>query len=106
MQGKKEFSDTEFKEIKLWAWAATVLPITGLAGIFFIWVLGIDSLFRLAITAGATVMFGVSVFWWWWVMWTVAKIIKKERNVVKELKDTTISIKDLKSLIGENIKNK
>ena len=105
MQDKKEYSDTKLKEIKLWAWAATVLPITGLAGMFFIWILGFDNWFSTLITIGATTMFGVAVFWWWWVMWTVAKIIKKEKNVVKELKATSSSIKELKAVITKNVKN-
>lgn len=105
MQSKQDYSDTKLKEIKLWAWAATVLPITGLAGVFFAWILGFDNWFHTIITIGATAMFAVAVFWWWWVMWTVAKIIKKEQKVVKELKDTNNHIKELKTVITKNVKN-
>lgn len=97
----RDFSERALDHIKVWTWAAAVLPITALAGIFFIWAFGSKSLFELAITTGATIMFAVAAVWWWWIIWIVSKIIRKDRKVAEDLKNTTEDIKNIKHLFRE-----
>jgi protein-S-isoprenylcysteine O-methyltransferase Ste14 len=80
-----DFKTKTIREIKLWAWAATVLPLTGLAGIFFLWFVGTDSLLNLTITIGGTVMFAVAVVWWWWAIRTM-------RNLVTQWDTTKVKV--------------
>lgn len=68
------FHKKKLSEIKLWAWAAAVLPITALAGLFFIYQFGTDTLLNIAMVIGATAMFGVAVVWWWWALWTILQV--------------------------------
>ena len=80
-----DFKTKTIREIRLWAWAATVLPLTGLAGIFFLWFVGTDSLLNLTITIGGTVMFAVAVVWWWWAIRTM-------RNLVTQWDTTKVKV--------------
>ena len=91
----KEFSKKAIKDIKLWAWLATVLPITSLAGLFFLEFIGISSNIRLLLTLGATLMFLISVVWWWWAIYTIATIAKNLSTTIDRFDDVK---KDLKSI--------
>lgn len=101
MQLIRDFSERALRHIKWWTWAAAVLPITALAGIFFVWIFGTESMFSIAISAGATLMFATAALWWWWIIWIVSKIMKKDRRVADELKETARTLKSLKSLVKE-----
>ena len=70
----KEFHKRALSQISIWAWAATVLPIVALAGLFFLEFIGLRSYYHVSLTIGATVMFAVSVVWWWWALYTIAKV--------------------------------
>lgn len=101
MRVMKDFSEHALLHIKLWTWAAAVLPITSLAGIFFTWAFGSNTAFEIGLTIGATIMFAVAAVWWWWIIWIVTKIMKKDRRVAKELEETTQDIKIIKTLFRE-----
>jgi hypothetical protein len=98
---ERRFSEKVLKEIKWWAWAAAVLPISALAAIFFIWAFGTKTMFDIAVISGATFMFATAAVWWWWIIWTVSRIMKKDRKVAQDLKETTTAIKILKRDIAE-----
>lgn len=96
-----DFKSRTLKEIKLWAGAATVLPLTALAGIFFAWVIGTDSLLDLTITVGGTVMFAVATAWWWWAIHTMRKLVAqwdttkvKVTQVLDEVTEIRAIVKD------------
>lgn len=69
-----KFYNQKLREIKIWAWAATILPMTALAGMFFIEFIGMSDTKRTFLTIGATLTFTTSVIWWWWALWTISKI--------------------------------
>lgn len=96
---KKSFSDQRLQEIKLWAWAATVLPITGLSGIFFVWAFGTSTLFDRCMTIGGTAMFSLGVSWWWWAIYTIARVIKNQDHVITEVTEVSTEIRNVKSSI-------
>jgi ABC-type multidrug transport system fused ATPase/permease subunit len=98
----KEFGEKTIKEIRLWFWAAAVIPVTALAGMFFVWIFGTDEMLRLAMTVGATVMFSAAVIWWWWALHSIYKLItlwtRTETTVTEvrqDLKDIKMSIRAL-----------
>ncbi len=95
----KSFSDQRLREIKWWAWAATVLPITSLSGIFFVWVFGTASLFDLTMIISGTTMVGMSISWWWWAIYTIARVIKNQAYVINELAEVSTDIRDVKSAV-------
>jgi hypothetical protein len=97
----RDFSERTLREIKWWAWGAAVLPITALAGLFFVWAFGTEGLYNASMALGATFMFAVAAVWWWWIIWTVAKILKKDREVAEEFRQAQHSLKDIKNLIKE-----
>ena len=101
MRAIKNFSEQALKQIRIWTWAAAVLPITALAGMFFVWMFGTDTLFATVLSVGATIMFCVAAVWWWWIIWIVSKILKKDRQVAKELLNTTQEIRTIKILFRE-----
>ena len=70
----KEFHKRALSQISIWAWAATVLPLVALGGLFFLEMIGMRSYYHLTLTIGATTMFAISVVWWWWALYTIAKV--------------------------------
>lgn len=92
----KDFHKKKLKEIKLWAWAAVVLPITGSAALFFSWAFGLETLFDKMLVTGATIMFGVAVVWWWWAIWTMAKVTEMLGRAMEGIKSVKEDINDLR----------
>ena len=96
-----DFKNKTLNQIRLWAWAAAVLPITALAGIFFIWRFFDGSWLSIAMIAGETIMFIVAVIWWWWAMYTMRNLVKHwdetKNNVIGIVKD----VKEMKSIVLE-----
>jgi len=100
----KEFHKRALSQISIWAWAATVLPLVTLAGLFFLEFIGMRTYYHVTLTIGATAMFALSVVWWWWALYTIARVtetlgqtsekldtvvgevveIKKEVNIIKK----------------------
>ncbi len=97
----KMFGEKKIKEIKLWAWAAAVLPITGLAGIFFIWTFGTQELLNLSLTAGATVMFSIAVFWWWWALHSIYTLLLLWEKTEYAVSEVRVDLKEIKAAIRE-----
>jgi hypothetical protein len=93
----KNFRTQKLKEIKIWAWAAVVLPITSSAALFFAWALGLDTILQKMLVVGATLMFAVAVVWWWWAIWTIAKVtdlLGSAMDGIKEVKKDLASLKE------------
>ena len=106
MQVIKDFSDKALSQIRAWTWAAAVLPITALAGLFFVWAFGTEELYNKVIVAGAITMFATAAVWWWWIIWTVSKILKKDRIVVRNLNEAKEELKHIKRIVHETYNEK
>lgn len=98
----KDFHEKRLREIKWWAWAATVLPIVALAGLFFLEAFGLDTYINTALTIGATAMFFVSVVWWWWAIWTIAKITGILSQTYNKFDDVKKDLKFIRNDIKKN----
>jgi hypothetical protein len=101
MLKERRFSEKLLREIEWWAWAAAILPITALAAIFFIWAFGTKTMFDIAVVAGATFMFSTAAVWWWWIIWTVSRIMRKDRKVAHDFIEAQKSLQDIKDLVKE-----
>ena len=97
----KEFHKRALSQISIWAWAATVLPIVALAGLFFLEFIGLRSYYHVSLTIGATVMFAVSVVWWWWALYTIAKVTDTLGQTSEKLDTVVDEVVEIKKDINE-----
>lgn len=95
------FKGKTLKEIRLWAWAAAVLPLSALAGIFFIWVFGTGTLFNIAMVIGETTMFAIAVAWWWWALYVMRRLIRQWDDTRTNVGQVLEDIKDIKTIVKE-----
>lgn len=93
------FAERTLQEIKFWAWAAAILPLTALAGIFFVWAFGDDNLLDIAMIVGATTMFSIAVFWWWWALRAISVLVKQWKSSGKSLEEILKDIREVKIII-------
>lgn len=92
----KDFHKKVLSQISIWAWAATVLPIVTLAGLFFLEFIGLRTYYHVSLVIGATAMFGISVIWWWWALYTiynVTNMLGKTSEKVDSVVDQVTHIK-------------
>ena len=97
------FRGKTIKQIRLWAWAAAVLPITSLAGIFFIWAFGSDTLFQRAVVFGQTTMFGIAVVWWWWAIYVINRIIRYWDVTRYKMLEVLIEVKEVRNIVTDAV---
>ncbi len=95
------FKTKTITQIRLWAWAAVVLPISALAGIFFVWKFFDSSIFSMAMITGETIMFAIAVIWWWWAMYTMKNLVRQWDDTKEKVKEVSADIKDMKSAVLE-----
>lgn len=98
----KNFHEKKLKEIKLWAWAAAVLPLSTLSALFLAHFIGLETLYHQLLVVGGVILFTLSVVWWWWALYTIGSVtqilgntLKKFYDVNKELDKIKKDIKDL-----------
>jgi len=98
----KDFHTKKIKEIKLWAWAATVLPIATLGVLFLLYLIGFNSIYEKLLVISGAILFTTSVVWWWWTLHTIGSVtfllsrtIEKFTKVNQELEELKKDIKDL-----------
>jgi hypothetical protein len=94
------FRNKTLKQIRVWAWLAAVLPITGLAAIFFIWVYAPTSWFDTAIVVGETTMFAVAVIWWWWAIFIVNRLVRQWDVTRTNVSEVLTEIQDIRRLVS------
>jgi hypothetical protein len=100
-QDLTNFGLKKIREIKLWAWAAAVLPIVALAGVFFIWLFGTDEMLNISMIVGATTMFAVAVIWWWWAIHAIYNLIVLWNRTDETMQEVKVNLKDIKESIRE-----
>jgi Zn-dependent protease with chaperone function len=91
-----EFRNKTIKQIKVWAWAASVLPLTALAALFFISIFDASEIYQRALIIGAVTMFATAVTWWWWVIYTIAKVIDVLGTTIDKFEDVKEDLQEIK----------
>jgi hypothetical protein len=104
MENFNNFKNKTISQIRLWAWAAAVLPLTALAGIFFIWKFFDHSTLGYVMISGETIMFGVAVSWWWWAMYVLRNLVKHWDDTRDKVHDVLIDVKHMKNIVIEVLK--
>lgn len=99
-----DFRHKTIQEIRLWAWAAAVLPVTALAGIFFIWRYYDNTILSIAMIVGEITMFFIAVAWWWWAMYILRNLVNHWDDTKAKVIDVLTDVKDLKSVVLEVLK--
>jgi hypothetical protein len=101
MKDRFNFKNKTLKEIHAWAWLASVLPITALAGLFFIWALGSDTWLQIAMVVGATSMFVIAVAWWWWALYVFRTLIQHWDYTKDNVAQVSKELKEIKNIFRE-----
>lgn len=97
------FEKTTIRQIRIWAWAATVLPITALAGLFFIWRFAPETLLGYTFVVGEILMFGIAVIWWWWAMYTMRNLVRQWDHTKEKVLEVSSDVKEIRSVILETL---
>jgi len=100
----RNFSDKKIHEIKAWAWAAAILPLMGLSGMFFLWAFGFENYINISMVIGATVMFGIAVGWWWWALHTMSNLVKRWDETREDVADVLINTKEMREMVRDLVK--
>lgn len=101
MEDFNKFRNKTLKEIRMWAWLAAVLPITALAGLFFVWTFGGDTLVAKAMIIGETTMFGVAVIWWWWAIYVINKLVHQWDLTRTRVGEVLTEVREVKGMVRE-----
>jgi high-affinity Fe2+/Pb2+ permease len=96
-----DFKSQTIKQIRLWAWAAAVLPISALAGIFFTWRFYDSTIFGYAMIIGETTMFAVAVTWWWWAMYVLRNLVQHWDDTRENVKSVLHDVKSIRQIVME-----
>lgn len=78
-----------------------MLPLSSLAGLFFLWAFGYDSLIQLALVIGATAMFTIAVVWWWWALYVFRTLINHWDHTSKNMEEVSKEVKEIKTIFRE-----
>jgi len=97
----ENFKTKTLNQIRLWAWAATVLPISALAGIFFTWKFFDGSVLGVAMIIGETSMFAIAVIWWWWAMYVMRNLVKHWDETKENVKEVLDDVKNIRTVVLE-----
>lgn len=98
------FRDKTLREIRWWAWAAAVMPISALAALFFIWAYGTTSMYRVAMITGSSLMFVIAVVWWWWALHAIKTLINHWDETSTNVKTVVMDVKALKTFVQETFR--
>lgn len=103
MSDFNDFRNKTIKEIRIWAWLAAVLPLMALAGVFFIWTFGTDTLFARAMIFGEVSMFTIAVIWWWWAIYVINKLVRQWDATRAKVSDLLVEVKDINKTFKDSI---
>lgn len=100
----EDFKEKTIKEIRLWSWAAAVLPITALAAVFFVWKFFDSTILGWVMIVGETIMFSIAVIWWWWAMYILRNLIKHWDETRSRIIGVKTDITEIKKIVSEVLK--
>ena len=94
----KDFHLKALSDIKLWTWAAAVLPVVAIICLLLTRIFGTETFFDIIVIAVGTIIFAISVVWWWWVMYTVSQItamLSKTSTNIENVQDDLTKIRKI-----------
>lgn len=91
------------KQINLWAWLASVLPLAALAGLFFAWSFGSHSVLNIIMIVGGTAMFTTAVIWWWWAIKVMRQLLAHWEKTASGVEGISEDVKEIRLIVKEVI---
>jgi hypothetical protein len=91
------------RQINLWTWLASILPLAALAGLWFSWSFGSHSLLNIIMIVGGTTMFTAAVVWWWWALKVMKTLLSHWDRAALGIEDISGSVKEIRSIVREVI---
>lgn len=88
------------QQIKIWNWAAKVLPLTALCFAIATYCLGFDTLLQQFFVVTITTFFAIAVFWWWWTMANIKSAMQYMADAAQGFKELTENLKELNNDMG------
>lgn len=89
------------RQINLWSWLASILPLTALAGLWFAWAFGSHSVLNIIMVIGGVSMFAVAVVWWWWAIHVMRYLLSHWENADVGIQGISQDIKEIRVLVEE-----
>lgn len=89
------------KQVKIWKWLASILPLTALAVISLVHFLGTDTYFKITVIVIVAGLSVTSFAWWWWAIDKIRawfKLIGETQSALTEIKN---DIKEVKKDVSD-----
>lgn len=83
-------ADKTYRGASKWLFAARVIPILLLGKIIIAWLIGSDTVFRMAMCVSVATMFTCAVLWWHWAVGRIVTLWK-HNNQTSEQTDTMLT---------------
>lgn len=83
-------ADKTYRGASKWLFAARVIPILLLGKIIIAWLIGGDTVFRMAMCVSVATMFTCAVLWWHWAVGRIVTLWK-HNNQTNEQTDTMLT---------------
>lgn len=96
-----KFIISTLRQIKIWIWLAAILPLSALAGVFFIWRFYDGTVLGNVLIGGEILMFTVAVIWWWWAMYSMRNLVKHWGKTNDKVADVLTEIRDMKDSVEQ-----
>ena len=96
-----DFRNKILIEIRWWAWAAAILPISSLSALFFIWAYGTERVYNLAMIIGSSSMFVIAVVWWWWALHAIKTLVNHWDETRENVKTVITDVREVRGIIQE-----
>lgn len=96
-----DFRNKTLREIRWWAWAASIMPVSCLAALFFIWAYGTDRVYNIAMITGSSLMMVIAVLWWWWALHAIKTLVNHWDETRDNVKEVVVEVKGLRALVRD-----
>jgi len=89
------------KQVKLWDWAARILPMLTLIAIFICHYLELDDLRNKIINLSLVVFCLTAIIWWWWAIYKISWLANLYSSLAERLKEVRTGAKEIKKDLKE-----
>ncbi len=97
----KQFHTHALSQINIWVWTASILPLTFLAGLFFLEFIGLRTYYHISLVVGATILVVLSVVWWWWTLYTIEKVTEDLSRTLEKIDEVVVEVIEIKKDMNE-----
>lgn len=90
------------KQVKIWDWAARVLPLFAVSGIIFCHYFDYTDARDLLIRLTLLGFLFSAIVWWWWAIYKIAWLAELYSSITQKLSDIKAGTSDLKKDIKDS----